>query len=123
MGRRKLTRVLLESGCNKDVKNKVCIKFYINLISPAPDTHEKIQQNCLAINPDILHHSILTLCKAEFLLLKLLHLFARDVLVMKKLEIEETKTTQYSTFKTDIIKVGIVFSISNFFITKTFTGK
>ena len=25
MGRRKLTRVLLESGCNKDVKNKVCI--------------------------------------------------------------------------------------------------
>ena len=24
MGRRKLTRVLLESGCNKDVKNKVC---------------------------------------------------------------------------------------------------
>ena len=25
MGRRKLTRVLLESGCNKDVKNKVPI--------------------------------------------------------------------------------------------------
>ena len=32
MGRRKLTRVLLESGCNKDVKNKVkkltrCLKI------------------------------------------------------------------------------------------------
>ena len=38
---------------------------------------------------------------------------------MKKLEIEETKTTYYSTFKTDIIKVGLVFSISNFFIKKS----
>ena len=31
--------------------------------------------------------------KAELLLLKLLQLFARDVLVMKKLEIEKTKPT------------------------------
>ena len=39
---------------------------------------------------------------------------------MKKLEIEETKTTLYSsTVKTDIIKVGLVFSISNFFIKKS----
>ena len=38
---------------------------------------------------------------------------------MKKLEIEETKATKYSTFKTYRIKVGLVFSISNFFITKT----
>ena len=29
----------------------------------------------------------------------LVHLFARDILLMKKLEIEETKTTQHSTFK------------------------
>ena len=55
--------------------------------------------------------------KAELLLLKLNHLFAREVLLLKELEIEETKTTKYSTFKTDIIKVGLVFSISNFFIT------
>ena len=34
------------------------------------------------------------------------------------MKIEETKTTLYSTFKTDIIKVGLVFSISNFFINK-----
>ena len=34
------------------------------------------------------------------------------------LEIEENKTTYYSTFKTDIIKVGLVFSISNFFTNK-----
>ena len=45
----------------------------------------------------------------------LIHLFARDILLQKKLEIEETKTTKYSTFKTDIIKVSLVFSISNFF--------
>ena len=39
---------------------------------------------------------------------------------MKKLEIEKTKPTFIiSTFKTDIITVGLVFSISNFFITKT----
>ena len=46
--------------------------------------------------------------KAELLLLTLTHLFAREVLLVKKLEIEETKTTYYSTFKTDIIKVGLV---------------
>ena len=39
---------------------------------------------------------------------------------MKKLEIEETKTTTYySTFKTDTINEGLVFSISNFFINKS----
>ena len=38
---------------------------------------------------------------------------------MKKLEIEKTKPTFIiSTFKTDIMKVGLVFSISNFFIAK-----
>ena len=61
--------------------------------------------------------------KAELLqegIFFLLQLFARDVLVMKKLEIEKTKPTFIiSTFKTDIIKVGLVFSISNFFIAKT----
>ena len=59
------------------------------------------------------------LAKAKLLLLKLIHLFAREVLLVKKFEIEETMTTQYSTFKTDIIKVGLLFSISNFFIAKT----
>ena len=39
---------------------------------------------------------------------------------MKKLEIQKTKPSFInSTFKTDIIKVGLVFSISEFFITKT----
>ena len=38
---------------------------------------------------------------------------------MKKLEIEETKTTLHSTFKTDLLKVGLVFSISNFLIDKS----
>ena len=57
--------------------------------------------------------------KAELLLLKLIHLFAKEVLLVKKLEIEGTKTTWDTTFKTDIIKVGLVFSISHFFITKT----
>ena len=58
--------------------------------------------------------------KAKQLLLKLLQLFARDVLAMKKLEIEKTKPTFIiSVLKVDIMKVGLVFSISNFFITKT----
>ena len=32
----------------------------------------------------------------------LIHLFARDILLVKKLKIEDTKTTLYSTFKTDM---------------------
>ena len=62
------------------------------------------------------------LTKAELLkegIFFLIHLFARDVLEMKNLEIEKTKPTFIiSTFKTVIIKVGLVFSISNFFISK-----
>ena len=39
---------------------------------------------------------------------------------MKKLEIKKTKPAFIiSTFKTDIIKVGLVFSISSFFIKKS----
>ena len=59
--------------------------------------------------------------KAELLqvdILFLIHLFAGEILLLKMLEIEETKTTQYTTFKTDIIKVSLVFSISNFSISK-----
>ena len=58
--------------------------------------------------------------KAKLLLLKLLQLFARDVLAMKKFEIEKTKPTFIiSVLKVDILKVGLVFSISHFFMTKT----
>ena len=57
--------------------------------------------------------------KAKLLLLKPIQIFAWAVSVMKKLEIEETKTTWCSTFKTDTIKLGLVFSISHFFIIKT----
>ena len=57
--------------------------------------------------------------KAKLLLLKLLQLFARDVLVMKKVEIEKTKPAFIiSVLKVDIIKVSLVFSIFNFFINK-----
>ena len=59
------------------------------------------------------------LVKAELLLLKLIHLFATEVLLVKKLEIKETKTTKYSTFKTDMIKVALNFSISNSLIKKS----
>ena len=39
-------------------------------------------------------------------------------LLVKKLEIGKTNTVKYSTFKTDIIRVVLVFSISNFFTSK-----
>ena len=60
------------------------------------------------------------LIKAKLLQLKLSkYIFARDILAMKKLEIEKTKPTFIiSVLKVDIIKVGLVFSISNFFINK-----
>jgi hypothetical protein len=44
-------------------------------------------------------------------------------LLVKKLEIEKTKTTKYTTFKTDIIKVVLVFSISNFFTNENSQGR
>ena len=44
-------------------------------------------------------------------------------LLVKKLEIEKTKTTEYTTFKTDIIIVVLVFLISNFFINKNYQGR
>ena len=49
--------------------------------------------------------------------------FARGVLVIKKLEIEKTKPTLYSTFKIDIVKVCLVFWISNFVINKIYLAK
>ena len=62
--------------------------------------------------------------KAELLqegIFFLLQLFAKDILVMKKLENEKTKPIFIiSTFKTGIIKVGLVFLISNFFIKKIY---
>ena len=39
------------------------------------------------------HNSRVNYDKAELLLLKLIHLFLREVLVMKMLEIKEIKTT------------------------------
>ena len=60
----------------------------------------------------------LTANKAELLresIIFLIRLFARAILLLKTLKIEETKATYYSTFKTDPIKVDSVFSVSNFF--------
>ena len=47
-----------------------------------------------------------------------------EFLLIKKLEIEKTKTTEYTTFKTDMYnKSGLSFLISNFFTNKNFQGR
>ena len=46
-----------------------------------------------------------------------------EFLLIKKLDFKKTKATQYTTFKTDIIKVVLVFSISNFFTNKNSQGR
>ena len=70
----------------------------------------KILPNCYLRKAELLQEGIFIL----------IHLFARDVLVMKQLEIEKTEPTFIiSVLNVDIIKVGLVFSISDFFITKT----
>ena len=46
-----------------------------------------------------------------------------EFLLVKKLEIEEAKTTNFTTFKTDIIKVVLVFSISNIFTNENSQGR
>ena len=47
-----------------------------------------------------------------------LNFFPWELLLIKKLDFEKTKVTLLTTFKTDIIKVVLVFLISNFSINK-----
>ena len=71
-------------------------------------------------------HTVLKCIKAELLqegIIFLIHLFARAISLMKELKIEETKATEFSTFRTDIINVGLVFLISNFFTNKISQGR
>ena len=56
--------------------------------------------------------------KAELMQPKLTPIICLMNFINKKLEIQKTKPIQYSTFKTDITKVALVFSIYNFFINK-----
>ena len=56
--------------------------------------------------------------KAELLQLKLIHLFARELFLMKKLEIEKTKPTFIISVLKVEYQVVLVSSISNFFINK-----
>ena len=39
-------------------------------------------------------------------------------MLIQKLKIQKTKTTMYTTFKTDVITVALVFLIFNFLLTK-----
>ena len=56
--------------------------------------------------------------KAELPLEGKLNFLPWEFLLLKKLEIEKIKTTKNTTFKTDIIKLVLVFSFSNFFTNK-----
>ena len=71
----------------------------------------------------ILHHvsSYSVSVKAELPLegiIFALNFLPWKLLLVKKLEIGKTNIVKYSTFKTDIIKVVLVVSISNFFTSK-----
>ena len=46
-----------------------------------------------------------------------------EFLLIKKLDFEKTKATLYTNFKTDVIKVALAFSISNFFTNKDYQGR
>ena len=50
----------------------------------------------------------------------LVHLFAREILLLKKLEIEKTKPTFIISVLKVEYQVGLVFSISNFFMLKIY---
>jgi hypothetical protein len=56
------------------------------------------------------------LSKAKLLQLKLIHIFARAILLMKKLEIEKTKPTFIISVLKVEYQVALVSSIFNFFI-------
>ena len=59
--------------------------------------------------------NLMKMLKAEFLQLKLIHLFARELFLMKKLEVEKNKPIFITSVE---YKVVLVSSISNFFINK-----
>ena len=68
----------------------------------------------------------LVLIKAELLLEGIffaLNFLPWQFLLIKKLEIEKIKTIKYTTFKTDTLKVVLIFSISNFFTNKNCQGR
>ena len=67
---------------------------------------------------DILWSEFLGLIKAELLQLKLIHLFARDILLIKRLEIGKTKPTFIISVLRVEYSVVLVSSISNFFCNK-----
>ena len=46
-----------------------------------------------------------------------------DFLLIKTLDFEKTKAIKYITFKSDVIKVVLVFSIANFFTNKNSQGR
>jgi hypothetical protein len=46
-----------------------------------------------------------------------------EFLLLKKLDFEKSKATQYTTFETDTVKVVVVFWISNFFTNKNCQGR
>ena len=46
-----------------------------------------------------------------------------EFLLVKKLEVQENKTNQFTTFKIDILKMVLVFSISNIFANKNSQGR
>ena len=58
----------------------------------------------------------IVLYKAKLLQLKLIHIFARAILLMKKLEIEKTKPTFIISVLKVEYQVALVSSIFNFFI-------
>ena len=55
------------------------------------DFNDLNHHSCAKVNFSYYHTFFGT--KVELLLLKLIHLFAREIIYVKKLEIEETKTT------------------------------
>ena len=77
--------------------------------------------NPLNLTPSNLQLVKLNYRKKEFYLA--LNFLYWIYLLVKKLNFEKTRTTQFTTFKTEIIKVVLVFSISNIFTNKNFPGR
>ena len=83
--------------------------------------HSNITLNFLKLRATLGTESLFSLVKAELLqegIFFLIHLFARDILVMKNLEIEKTKPTYMLSVLKVEYQVVLVSQISNFFINK-----
>ena len=102
----------LNDGCQVSFVDNFMVNFWSILGTILWKTLGQFQDNFLR------QYLSVAQSKAKLLQLKLIHIFARAILLMKKLEIEKTKPTYIISVLKVVYWVALVSSIFNIFINK-----